>query len=131
MLTQATVTLTDLQRRLQEELGLHEHLGKMSITPTYLEGGSIEQLNVIPADAILGIDIRTTPAIDHPTLLAEVNRILDESSAATGVTLELTIIDDRPSADTPLDSKVVQALVVGHEKVTGEPARVRRRSWHH
>ena len=43
-------------------------------------------------------------------------------AAATGVTLELTIIDDRPSADTPLDSKVVQALVVGHEKVTGEPA---------
>ncbi len=122
VLTQATVALTDLQRRLQEELGLHEHLGKMSITPTYLEGGTIEQLNVIPADAILGIDIRTTPAIDHPTLLAEVTRILDESSAATGVTLELTIIDDRPSADTPLDSKVVQALVVGHEKVTSEPA---------
>ena len=122
VLTQATVALTDLQQRLQEELGLHEHLGKMSITPTYLEGGTIEQLNVIPADAILGIDIRTTPAVDHPILLAEVNRILDESSAATGVTLDLTIIDDRPSADTPLDSKVVQALVVGHEKVTGESA---------
>ena len=122
VLTHATVGLTELQRRLQKEFGPHEHLGKMSITPTYLEGGTIEQLNVIPADATLGIDIRTTPAIDHPSLLGEINRILDESSAATGVNLELTIIDDRPSADTPTDSKVVQALVAGHEKVTGEPA---------
>ncbi len=122
VLTHATVGLTDLQQRLQKELGPHEHLGKISITPTYLEGGTIEQLNVIPADAILGIDIRTTPAVDHPTLLADVNRILDESSAATGVTLELTIIDDRPSADTPLDSRVVKALVAGHEAVTGQPA---------
>ncbi len=122
VLAHATVGLTDLQERLQQELGPYEHLGEIWITPTFVEGGTIEQLNVIPADAILGIDIRTTPSVDHSKLLADIERLLADSSAATGVSLDLTIIDDRPSTDTPLDSRVVQALVAGHERVTGAPA---------
>ncbi|MFV2038977.1 MAG: M20/M25/M40 family metallo-hydrolase, partial [Acidimicrobiales bacterium] len=121
-LARATAALTDLQQRLQTELGPYEHLGEIWITPTYVAGGSIEQLNVIPADAAMAVDIRTTPAVDHPRLLAEIGDLLAESTAGTGVLLELTVIDDRPSTDTPTDSPVVRALALAHEHVTGQPA---------
>lgn len=121
-LAHATAGLAELQNRFQAKLGSFEHLGHMWITPTFLSGGSIAQLNVIPADAVLAIDIRTTPKVDHPALLLDVESLLADVASASGVKLELTVIDDRPPADTPVDSPVVRALVEGHEKVTGQPA---------
>ncbi len=118
----ATAALAELQQRLQTELGPYEYLGHTFVTPTFLSGGSIDQLNVIPADAVLGVDIRTTPAVEHESLLLDVRTLLADIAASTGVKLELTVIDDRPPANTPQSSKVAQALVVGHETVTGEPA---------
>jgi succinyl-diaminopimelate desuccinylase len=34
----------------------------------------------------------------------------------------VTVIDDRPPVDTPVDSPVVQAMFVGHQAATGRPA---------
>ncbi len=121
-LGQATAGLAVLQERLQTQLGPYEHLGEIWVTPTYIDGGSITQINVIPADAVMAIGIRTTPKVDHVALLADIEAMLAEVASASGVKLELTVIDDRPASDTPLDSRVVRALVAGHEKVTGEPA---------
>lgn len=118
----AATGLAQLQERLQTEFGPYEHLGEIWVTPTYIGGGSIAQINVIPADAVMAVDIRTTPKVDHVTLLADIESLLAEVTSASEVRLELTVIDDRPSSHTPLDSKVVRALVAGHEKVTGEPA---------
>lgn len=117
-----TAALNQLQDRLQREFGRHEHLGEISVTPTYIEGGSIAQLNVIPADAAMALDVRTTPNVDHPALLADIEAVLADVASSSGVGLELVVIDDRPACDTPLDSRVVKALVAGHEKVTRQPA---------
>jgi len=114
--------LAAIERGLHARLGSYEHLGKISLTPTFMTGGSMAQLNVIPADAVLTLDVRTTPAIEHGDLLITVREVLEDTSLRTGVELVLTIIDDRPPANTPIDSPVVQALASAHTSVTGGPA---------
>ena len=46
-----------LQQRLQERHGDYEHLGRIWLTPTVIAGGSIEQVNVIPAESLMTIDV--------------------------------------------------------------------------
>ena len=105
-----------LESAIQLEAGEHPLLGRPYITPTLLQAGSAHQLNVMPASAYLGLDIRTTPAVDHAELL-------DRLSAActdrlTG--LSLAVIDDRPTTQTPADHPVVRALVDAHRHVHDE-----------
>ncbi|HVX47605.1 MAG TPA: M20/M25/M40 family metallo-hydrolase, partial [Mycobacteriales bacterium] len=54
-----------LQERMQAEAGVDEHLGRPYLTPTVLRAGDPDQLNVIPAEAWLGVDVRTVPGQDH------------------------------------------------------------------
>ncbi len=129
-LAEATTALAALQERLQRDIGPYEHLGEIYVTPTFVSGGSVEQLNVIPADASMAVDIRTTPDVDHAELIDEVRRILADSASAGGtsddgvaVTLELTVLDERPCTNTPTDAPVVAALAAAHEAVTGEAPR--------
>ena len=102
--------LTELQRELQERNGEHPHLGWDYITPTVLQANVPEQLNVIPEEASAWIDIRTTPATDHPQLIALLQERLPSN-------LELIVIDDRPATETPPDHPVVRAVVAAHEQV--------------
>jgi len=112
--------LGELQSVLQQEFGEYEHLGHVWLTPTMINGGSIEQLNVIPAEAVMTVDIRTTPAVDHRDLLDRVSAVLGDVVGESGVELTLTVIDDRPSTDTPTSSPVCVALAAAHTSVTGE-----------
>jgi len=116
--------LGDLQAELQSRLGSYEHLGEVWVTPTFVEGGTIEQLNVIPRTAVMGVDIRTTPAVDHAELIGGIRNDLDAIGRASGVGVELTVIDDRPSTFTPADSPVGRALAAAHAARTGQPARM-------
>lgn len=114
--------LAVLQAELQAEHGEHEHLGEIYITPTLLRGGDIEQLNVIPAEAQLGVDVRTIPALDHDLLLDRIDRLVAAIASRHSLNLDMTVVDDRPSTDTPESAVVVQALVAAHEQVTGKAA---------
>ncbi|MEA2058566.1 MAG: M20/M25/M40 family metallo-hydrolase, partial [Actinomycetota bacterium] len=42
---------------------------------------------------------------------------------ATGVELDLSVIEDRPATETPSDDPVVRAVVAAHEAVHGETPR--------
>lgn len=121
-LARVGAALAELEERLQGQLGSYEHLGDIWVTPTVLLGGTLEQLNVIPADAVMAVDIRTTPAVDHPELLAQIGQLLAAVTERTSVALELIVVDDRPSTDTPVSSPVVAALAAAHESVTGQAA---------
>jgi len=113
--------VADLEADLQDRHGPYQHLGHVWLTPTVVDAGSIEQINVIPAEATMAIDVRTTPAVDHPELIETVRALLAEIQDATGVSLTLSVIDDRPSTDTATSSKVCRALAAAHEEITGEP----------
>jgi succinyl-diaminopimelate desuccinylase len=113
-------SLAKLQGDLQQKHGVHEHLGQVFVTPTVIQGGSFEQMNVIPAEASLAIDLRTIPGVDHEALIREVVSLGESAGQLHDVEIVVTVVDDRPSTDTPEDARVVQALLAAHEAVTGE-----------
>jgi succinyl-diaminopimelate desuccinylase len=106
-----------LESELQASSGRHDLLGLPYITPTVIRAGSPDQLNVIPDRAWLGLDVRTTPGVDHDRL---VRRLRDACAGG----LSLSVIEDRPSTETPADHPVVQALVEAHRRVHGTAPRL-------
>ncbi|PRZ44185.1 succinyl-diaminopimelate desuccinylase [Antricoccus suffuscus] len=111
--------LAALQDELQKEHGEHPTLGDIYLTPTVLDGGDNDQINVIPTVCSLAADIRTTTAVDHPTLLSHIHSLVDQSALEAGCEATFVVIDDRPPVDTPIDDPVVAALAAAHERVTG------------
>jgi succinyl-diaminopimelate desuccinylase len=102
----------ELEAALRAEAGEHPLLGVPYVTPTLLEAGSPDQLNVIPGRARLGLDVRTIPAVDHPAFLARLRSLCSEGS-------RLTVVDDRPATETHADHPVVRAVVEAHQAVHG------------
>jgi succinyl-diaminopimelate desuccinylase len=106
----------ELETALQAEAGEHPLLGLPYVTPTVLDAGSADQLNVIPARARLGLDVRTVPAIGHGPLRSRLQALCTEGT-------RLKIVDDRPATETPPDHPVVRAVIEAHRSVHGvEPA---------
>ncbi len=114
--------LSELERQVAESVGSHEHLGDFYLTPTVLLAGDPSQLNVIPASASVFLDVRTIPGVGHAGLLHLITRLAEQIAADSGLTAVVTVIDDRPPVDTPVDTPVVQALLAAHTEVTGRPA---------
>ncbi|MCU4184954.1 M20 family metallopeptidase [Acidiferrimicrobium sp. IK] len=113
----------DYQDKLQAETGTHPHLGDVYVTPTVLSGGSLEQMNVIPAVATVALDVRTVPGVDHAKIVEAVTDAANDLAAAAGVTAEVAVIDDRPSVEVDPDHPMVRALAEAHRAVTGEEPR--------
>lgn len=116
-------SLAELQQQLQDTHGEHEHLGWTYVTPTVLLAGDTDQINVIPATAIVCFDVRTIPAVDHARFIEDARSRAERAAGGTGVSVTLTVVDDRPAVDTPVSHPVVAALAAAHEAVCGEPAR--------
>jgi len=116
------IALTEIERGYQAMVGSHPSLGDFSMTPTAVAGGSLEQMNVIPATAVLAIDVRTVPGVEHPELIALVRSLVDSLAAEQGIEASVEILDDRPPVDTPVGDPVVQAILAGHRAATGAEA---------
>jgi succinyl-diaminopimelate desuccinylase len=114
--------IADTQRVLRAEHGDHRLLGPICLTPTVLHAGDLEQINVMPATATLAVDIRTTPAVGHAALIADLADSAGRIATDAGLTARLTVVDDRPPVDTPVDHPVVQAMLAGHRAATGVDA---------
>jgi succinyl-diaminopimelate desuccinylase len=110
-LTEFLAAAARLEAALQLENGEDPQLGWDYITPTVLRAGSPEQINVIPSEAWVALDIRTTPRTDHQDLIDALRATADGSA--------LTVIDDRPHTETPADHPVVAAVAEAHRRVRG------------
>jgi succinyl-diaminopimelate desuccinylase len=111
------------EQRLQAEHGDHPTLGAVYLTPTVIQAGDVLQLNVIPERAWLAVDVRTTPVVDHAELVGRLRADAARIAADTGVRLELSVVDDRPSTETAADEAVVRAVVDAHrERLGAEPS---------
>ena len=108
------------QQRLLDEHGEHPTLGPVYLTPTVLRAGDELQINVIPERAWLAVDVRTIPGVDHVELLERLRADAARIAAETGVDLTLSVIDDRPSTETPADAAVVRAVVDAHRAHRGD-----------
>jgi succinyl-diaminopimelate desuccinylase len=111
----------ELERRLLSEHGSHPTLGPAYLTPTVIEAGSPLQINVIPETAWAAVDVRTIPAVDHGALLEALEAEVARIAAETRVELGLSVIEERPSTETPEDAPVVRAVAAAHEAAFGKP----------
>ncbi|HEX3816163.1 MAG TPA: M20 family metallopeptidase [Mycobacteriales bacterium] len=114
--------LAGYQAELQESAGRHPHLGLPYVTPTVVGAGDLDQVNVIGADAVLALDIRTVPGLDHSAIVAAIKKNAESIAVAAGVTVMATVIDDRPATETAANSAVARAVMAAHQDITGEPA---------
>jgi succinyl-diaminopimelate desuccinylase len=94
----------------------------MSIAPTALLAGNAQQLNVIPGHAVLYLDIRTTPVIDHGGLLARIADLAERVTGPAGIGTTVTVIDDRPAVEIGRSHPIVAALSAAHQRIHGEQA---------
>jgi succinyl-diaminopimelate desuccinylase len=115
--------LGQVERDLVAASGRHELLGRASVTPTVLQAGDPDQINVVPGSATVAFDVRTIPGVDHAALVDTLTAAVLDSAAGTDVDARVTVLDDRPVVDTPRDHPLVTTLAAAHEAVTGEPAR--------
>ncbi|MEU7001146.1 M20 family metallopeptidase [Nonomuraea sp. NPDC046570] len=114
------VALRAYQDELQALHPAHEHLGEVYVTPTVVQAGAEEQVNVIPATASVYIDVRTVPGLAHKSVADHVDGLATAAGAPDGVTARVEILVDRPPVDVPVDHPVVAALAAAHTAVTGE-----------
>ena len=114
-LARTVLEIRELEKALKLETGFHEMLGFPSITPTVISAGSLPQLNVMPGEALLALDIRTVPGVDHEQLHARLKAILEKlQTEETDFRVSYEIIDDRPWTATDPSSSIVQALIAAH-----------------
>ncbi|MFN3266273.1 MAG: M20 family metallopeptidase [Deinococcales bacterium] len=113
-LAQAVLQIGVLEQELQAQIPEHPMLGKPYITPTVLQAGSLPQLNVMPGEAILALDIRTVPGVDHAVLHQRLRQIL---AGLENAKTEYRIIDDRPWTATDPKAAIVQALETATRRV--------------
>ncbi len=118
------VATASLEADLQDRLGEHELLGRAWLTPTVLRAGEPVQMNVMPADASVWLDVRTIPGIDHAALLTEVVAAAVEAGRASGVSAEVELLDDRPVVEVAPDAPLVRAVWDAHASVLGREPRL-------
>jgi len=131
--------LHDLETDTVKERGQDENLGWPSFTPTVIQAPATgaPQLNVMPGEACLLVDIRTIPGQSHPAVID------DLSALATAIELEvrkdyrkydnllglarthdlkieLEILADRPCTLTQRDDPVVQAADWATRQMTNQ-----------
>ncbi len=121
-LAKIIVALEELERREKERHGKHAYLGYPSITPTIVQA-PVEgepQINVIPREAYMTLDIRTVPGQDHAELETEIRRILADLAAEDpDFKATLEVIEERPWTETDRDEPIVRAVHEAVETVTG------------
>jgi succinyl-diaminopimelate desuccinylase len=110
----------DLEREIQSEHQPHPLLGTFYLTPTVALAGEREQGNVIPSTAELMLDIRTTPACDHASIIERVRvAIAAAADDIAGVSHHIDVVDNRPATETDKDDPIVRAVIAAHEAETG------------
>jgi len=134
--------LHDLERQAVRQPGRDEHLGWPSFTPTVIQAPSAgaPQLNVMPGEARVLVDIRTVPGQSHPDILKALENIAVEIEQQVrqnyvdydklldvkrdhDLKISLKILTDRPCTLTDLNDPVVLAAdwatrQVGEKKPT-------------
>lgn len=105
-------------------LGKHEYLGYPSITPTMIQTpiNGVSQINVIPSDAYVTLDIRTVPGQEHEGIKRQIQGILDDFSSQfregdDKFTATIEVLDDRPWTETSRDEPVVKSIAKAYRNV--------------
>ncbi|HKV46098.1 MAG TPA: M20/M25/M40 family metallo-hydrolase, partial [bacterium] len=113
-----------LEGRYVARHGSHPLLGEPSVTPTVLAAGTEAQLNVIHAQALVGLDVRTIPGQANAEIRRDLAAAVEAAIAGLpGCTGDLEVIEERPWTETSRDTPVVAAVERACRRVQGRPPR--------
>jgi succinyl-diaminopimelate desuccinylase len=120
--------LQDLEMEAVKSSGRDEHLGWPSFTPTVIQApaGGAPQLNVMPGEARVLVDIRTIPGQSHPDIKDKLSALVTEIENQTrqdyekydrmldlernhDLEIAIEILSDRPCTLTDRNDPVVAA----------------------
>ena len=139
----ALARLIDGLHRLEREsvaaVGRHPDLGWPSFTPTVIQAPSEgpAQLNVMPGEAEVLVDVRTVPAQLHPAIRRAMDALADEVALQVqahyaeydgdleverdrGIRLEVEYLTDRPCTKTDAQDPVVKAADWATRQIGGQ-----------
>ena len=130
--------LHDLELGAVEHSGRDEHLGWPSFTPTVIQApaSGAPQLNVMPGEARVLVDIRTIPGQSHPDIKSELDVLAAKIESQTRADYEkydrvlsldrnhdlnvtVEILTDRPCTLTDINDPVVAAADWATRKISG------------
>ena len=81
-------------------------LGSTIPVVTLINGG--EQINTVPANASMGVKIRTIPALSNEKLIADIQALIDECNREQAVELSLEVTENVSPVKSSPDSKIVK-----------------------
>jgi succinyl-diaminopimelate desuccinylase len=114
----------ELETAEKERCGEDPYLGWPSITFTVVQAppaGEPAQLNVMPAEAVGYVDIRTTPGQDHDQLRGQLQEILEKLAAEDeDYHADIEFIADKPVVVIKKDEPVVTCSASAYRDVTGK-----------
>jgi len=139
----AIARLIDGLHRLEKEaattVGQDEHLGWPSFTPTVIQApaAGAPQLNVMPREARVLVDIRTTPGQSHEKIIKDLRGLAQNIEQITGehyrkldrifnfqrdrhLAVRVDILTDRPCTLTDTSEAVVQAADWATRSITAK-----------
>lgn len=120
------VAVRDYEQREHQRLGEHQYLGYPWLTPTIIQAPARgeAQLNVMPDEAYLALDVRTVPGQDHEAIEAELNRIARELEGATPrLRFQIECFESRPWTATDPNDPLVAAAESVYPEVMGTAPR--------
>lgn len=108
----------------KKRCGKDPFLGLPSLTFTVVQSpppGSPAQLNVMPAEAVGYIDIRTTLAQDHDTVREKLRGIISDLAAADpDFHADIDFIEDRPVVGISKDEPIAALSAQAYRDITGK-----------
>jgi succinyl-diaminopimelate desuccinylase len=131
--------LHELEREAITNIGWDEHLGWPSFTPTVIQSpmAGTPQLNVMPREAQILVDIRTIPAQSHPQIQNKLRGLASDIEKQVcrdyaqydcelvlkrdhGLKVKVEILTDRPCTLTARNEPIVQAADWATRNHTGK-----------
>jgi len=122
-LAKIIIELEKLEQAEKQRVGMHPYLGWPSITPTIIMSPSKgePQINVVPGEAYMTLDIRTTPGQEHDELKRQILAIYDVlSETDPDFKATLNIIEERPWTETSKEDPIVRSIAKAYTEITNK-----------
>ncbi|MGD1986106.1 MAG: M20/M25/M40 family metallo-hydrolase [Desulfobacterales bacterium] len=129
-----------LEKKATTAVGRDPHLGWPSFTPTVIQApaAGAPQLNVMPGEAQVLVDVRTTPAQKHQAIIASLKTLAQNVARSVRkhykqyndllglqerheLAVQVDILTDRPCTLTEVTEPIVQAAAWATQTVSGLP----------
>lgn len=123
-LARIILAFEEFERKEKERCGADPFIGLPSVTFTVIQSppaGEPAQLNVMPAEAVGYVDIRTTLAQNHDAVRESLQAILKNlASEDRDFKADIEFIEDRPVVGISRDEPIAAISAQAYRDITGE-----------